>query len=324
MKICHFLLSNTFAGIEQHVKELAKIQSNHHEVSILCNKELSSFYKDFNVIILKNSHRRSLLGAYAIYNLLRSNQFDIVHSHGSKTTYKLAIVKNIFKFNFVATIHGMKTKTKIYNKADYVIGGSKKIISDIKINNTIIYNWYRSSSYVKQSSDYALAVGRLEKVKGFDLLIKAWEKIESPLLIVGSGKEREHLTNLIQELDLTHKITILDWVSQEKLDEIYSKASVLVISSLREGGPRVALEALANNLPVLSTDVGHMNVIIPNELLAQPNDLTSLENLLQTYVDNIETINQSAIFKFVREEFSLEKQSLKVIQVYDGLLKRSL
>jgi len=108
------------------------------------------------------------------------------------------------------------------------------------------------------------------------------------------------------------------------LDEIYSKASVLVISSLREGGPRVALEALANNLPVLSTDVGHMNVIIPNELLAQPNDLTSLENLLQTYVDSIETINQSAIFKFVREEFSLEKQSLKVIQVYDGLLKRSL
>ena len=67
-----------------------------------------------------------------------------------------------------------------------------------------------------------------------------------------------------------------------------------------------------------------MNVIIPNELLAQPNDLTSLENLLQTYVDSIETINQSAIFKFVREEFSLEKQSLKVIQVYDGLLKRSL
>ena len=100
-------------------------------------------------------------------------------------------------------------------------------------------------------------------------------------------------------------ITIKDWVNQEKLYELYSQATLLVISSRSEGGPRVALEALANDLPVLSTDVGHMNIILPKELLASANDLDSLQLLLESYVENIGHFNQSAICDHVREEFSL-------------------
>jgi glycosyltransferase involved in cell wall biosynthesis len=99
---------------------------------------------------------------------------------------------------------------------------------------------------------------------------------------------------------------------------------LLVISSRSEGGPRVALEALANDLPVLSTDVGHMNIILPKELLARANDLESLQHLLETYVENISQFNQSAIFNYVREEFSLEKQSSKVMKIYYDCSKSDL
>ena len=190
--------------------------------------------------------------------------------------------------------------------------------------NTVIHNWYQLSKYQKVNGKSAVAVGRLEKVKGFDLLIKSWINIKTPLLIIGSGSEKEFLQNLIDSLNLSHVITIKDWVKQEELYEIYSRAILLVISSRSEGGPRVALEALANDLPVLSTDVGHMNIILPKELLARANDLESLQHLLETYVENISQFNQSAIFNYVREEFSIEKQSSKVMKIYYDCSKSDL
>ena len=67
-----------------------------------------------------------------------------------------------------------------------------------------------------------------------------------------------------------------------------------------------------------------MNIILPKELLASANDLKSLQLLLETYVENIDQFNQSAIFDHVREEFSLEKQSNKVMKIYDDFSRSDL
>ena len=322
MKICHYLSSSTFAGIEQHVAELAASQQTTHDVTILCDKAIGKHYKDFNVIDIKNSTRRSLLGAFRIYKILKLNKFDIIHAHASKPVFILSVVKYFLKFKFIASIHGVKYNNKIFNYADYVIGGNKKLLNGIQSPNSVIHNWYQLSSAEKHKGIHALAVGRLEKVKGFDLLIKSWINIKTPLLIVGSGKEKESLVALIKELNLSNKISITNWVEQEELFKLYARSNVLIISSKSEGGPRVALEALANNLPVLSTDVGHMNLILPQEILAEPDNLESLQSLMESYVDNISNLNQESIFEFVKQEFSLEKQADKVMKVYLSVLNK--
>ncbi|MDC0873323.1 glycosyltransferase [Gammaproteobacteria bacterium] len=324
MKICHYLSSSRYAGVEQHVAELATIQNIKHEVTIICNKEIADNYKEFNVIEIKNFSRRSLAGIYKIFKILKASNFDIVHAHASKPTSVLKIIRYFLEFNFIASIHGVKKNVSVFNHADFVIGGSKVALNGVTKPNTVIHNWYQLSKFQKVNGSYAIAVGRLEKVKGFDLLIKSWINIKTPLLIVGSGSENKFLQNLIDSLNLSDVITIKDWVNQEKLYELYSQATLLVISSRSEGGPRVALEALANDLPVLSTDVGHMNIILPKELLASANDLESLQLLLETYVENIGHFNQSAICDHVREEFSLEKQSNKVMKIYDDFSRSDL
>jgi len=324
MKICHYLSSSRYAGVEQHVAELATIQNIKHEVTIICNKEIADNYKEFNVIEIKNFSRRSLAGIYKIFKILKASNFDIVHAHASKPTSVLKIIRYFLEFNFIASIHGVKKNVSVFNHADFVIGGSKVALNGVTKPNTVIHNWYQLSKFQKVNGSYAIAVGRLEKVKGFDLLIKSWINIKTPLLIVGSGSEKKFLQNLIDSLNLSDVITIKDWVNQEKLYELYSQATLLVISSRSEGGPRVALEALANDLPVLSTDVGHMNIILPKELLASANDLESLQLLLETYVENINQFNQSAICDHVREEFSLEKQSNKVMKIYNAFSRRDL
>jgi len=322
MKICHVISGNTFAGIEQYVAELSQSLESKHEVSLICNEEIASNFKHCKVIPIKKRSRRSFLAIYTIYKILRSNDFDIVNTHGSNPTYIVSILKKMMNINFVATIHGIKSNVNVFNKADLVIGGERSLV-DINTRTRIIHNWYNYSSDSKAEGSQAIAVGRLEDVKGFDLLIKAWVNIATPLVIIGSGPQKDFLNNLINTLNLSKSVSIKEWIDQDKLMQEYAKAKVMIISSRREGGPRVGLEALANNLPVLSTDVGHMNKILPSELLAKPNDLDSLKLLLENTVDNIDLLNQSAIFEFVKEEFSLESQKNKTISAYEDCLRSS-
>ncbi|MFL2700650.1 MAG: glycosyltransferase family 4 protein [Gammaproteobacteria bacterium] len=322
MKVVHLVLSESFAGIEQHVDELLSNNLLNNPI-LICNESIAkNFNNNIKIFEFKNIGRRSLYGKYKLKKLIKSINPDIVHTHGSKTTSLISSINN-GSYKHIATIHGIKKNKKVYEKADYVIGVSKKSIENIKNDNKVISNWWypKLTKLKSKGHKYALAVGRLEKVKGYDLLISSWKKINMDLVIVGSGKEKQNLENLINNSDLSSKIKILDNVQRDELMKFYSDAKLLVVSSRNEGGPRVALEALYLEIPVLSTDVGHMRSILPDELLAVPDDEESLKELLEKYVDNIEILNQEAIFEYVTNEYSIDEKIKQIKDVYSYLLK---
>ena len=321
MKVIHFVLSDSFAGIEQHVDELLSNNSIGDSI-LICNESISeNFNNNITIYKIKNISRHSLFGKYKLNKLLKKINPDIVHTHGSKTSSIIASI-NKNRYKHVATVHGIKKNKKIYEKADFVIGVSKKSIEGINNNSKVISNWWypKLTKFNTSKNDFALAVGRLEKVKGFDLLISSWVNIKSNLIIVGSGKEKQKLINLINKLNLNKKIKIIENVKRDELVNYYRDASVVIVSSRDEGGPRVALEALYLEVPVLSTNVGHMDSILPQELLAKKNDQESLQKLMETYVDDIGLINQNAIFKFITEEFSVQDKILQTHEVYESLI----
>ncbi len=321
MKVVHLVLSEDFAGIEQHVDELL---SNFKDLSItlICSRSIAShFNQNISIHEIDNMGRRSLFKKYKLKRLLKTINPDIVHTHGSKTASVISSInKGLFKH--VATVHGVKKNKSVYEAADYVIGVSDHVLDGIRTKSKVITNWWfpELKKLSSKQNKYALAVGRLEKVKGFDLLISSWVNIETNLMIVGSGKEKKNLLKLIGKYNLDKKIKIIDGVNRSQLEDIYSDASMLIVSSRNEGGPRVALEALYLEIPVLSTNVGHMNKIFPNELLAQRDNQLSLQELLEEYVDNIEILNQSAIFKYIEEEFSVKAKVSEINEVYKSLL----
>ena len=321
MKIVHLVLSKSFAGIEQHVDEL--LANNLLEKPILiCNNSIAEdFDKNITIYKIKNIGRRSIFGKNKLRKLLKNINPDIVHTHGSKTTSIISSINNN-NYKHIATVHGIKKNKSIYERADFVIGVSQRAIEDIKSPSKIISNWWhpKLKKFKTNTKKYALAIGRLERVKGFDLLIESWANIQTNLVIVGSGKEKRNLVNLINEKKLSNKITIIDSVNRNELLTFYNEAALLIISSRDEGGPRVALEALYLEIPVLSTDVGHMDLILPRELLAKKGDQESLQKLLETYVDDIDLLNQDAIFEFITNEFSIEEKINKLHEVYTSLL----
>ena len=62
-----------------------------------------------------------------------------------------------------------------------------------------------------------------------------------------------------------------------------------------------------------------MSNILPNELLAKKNDKESLKELLEAHVDNIELMNQDAIFEYITNDYSIEKKVLEVNRCYEDL-----
>ena len=321
MKIAHLVLSNVYAGIEQHVNELILEQHKECEVILICNTEIEDQFDSPNIISIKNFSRKSPLGLLKLFLLIKKMGLDLIHTHGSKTSSIINLIRKFIKIKHVATAHGIKKKTSPFLRADRLIAVSSKIQNSIQRDSIKINNWWSPilPSNIDRKSNYVIAIGRLEKVKGFDLLIESWKNISSNLIIIGSGKEHSYLTQLIINLGLDDRIQIINEVSQKKLIEYYQQASMLVISSRNEGGPRVALEALYLKIPVISTDVGHMNEILPNELLAEPNNLVSLTDLVERFVDN-SNYNQESIYQYVAEEFSLTVATRQTMDVYKELL----
>ena len=135
----------------------------------------------------------------------------------------------------------------------------------------------------KLQNKVVLAVGRLDYIKGFDLLLKAWaivckETNDWILNIVGGGEEEVKLKQLAAELDITSRVIF--WGQQKNVDQFYRKASIYCLSSRNEGFPMVLLEAQSYGLPIVSfdCDTGPSELIMHgiNGYLAIPNSIPSL------------------------------------------------
>ena len=324
MRICHFLSSDTFAGIEQYVDEISNEQSHNHQVIIVTNK---SILKKFNNNVSKTHFsslgRNSPLGLLRLFFLIKEISPDIIHTHATKPTYMINKIKSFFNVKHVATIHGVKKNLDEFNKADFITVGNETYLDKLKNKNKlVISNWALDPiSYDSGSrKEYFLAIGRLVKEKGFDILINAWKDIDEKLIILGSGRLKKNLLKQIKDTSQENKIFIEESVSKNQIDEFYSRARMLIISSRREGGPRVALEALLRGIKVISTRVGHMPDIMDEEYLCNPDSIEDLSELIKNSIDQISTIDQSAAFEKVRTDFTFAKANNSMLTVYSSLL----
>ncbi|NVO56387.1 glycosyltransferase family 4 protein [Rhodobacteraceae bacterium B1Z28] len=128
-----------------------------------------------------------------------------------------------------------------------------------------------------------VAVGRLDRQKGFDLLLAAMPRIlkgnpDAKLTIFGEGPEREALEAMRKQLKLTDVVSLPG--SSPVPGAWMDGADILVFPSRYEGFPNVLAEATVTGLPVVSFDCpyGPRELIRPEEngLLVPPEDVEAL------------------------------------------------
>ncbi|VAX11607.1 Glycosyl transferase, group 1 [hydrothermal vent metagenome] len=145
-----------------------------------------------------------------------------------------------------------------------------------------------------------IAVGRLSKQKGFDLLIRTFAKVREKhkvkLLILGEGEERAELEHLSAELGLSDYVSMPGFVSNPYT---YIKRSFLyVMSSNFEGFPVVLLEVMACGTPIISTNcTSGPDEILEDRItgiLVQVGDIEALNNAICNLLNDPEYAKQLA------------------------------
>jgi glycosyltransferase involved in cell wall biosynthesis len=140
---------------------------------------------------------------------------------------------------------------------------AEKIRSYYGRDSLVVYPPVETQVFYPESmaprKEYYLMVGRLLYYKGFDLGIKAFNKLKKPLKIVGSGPEISKL----RELADPNYIEFIPFVGDEELRQIYSDAKALVFPQIEDFG-LVAAEALSCGAPVIAYNQGGGREIVVN------------------------------------------------------------
>ena len=321
MKIAHLVSSQIFAGIEQHVYELSSFMSDVSDQVIICDESIHHHMGRMKTQSLDIGSRYSPLNTYKLIKFLNQNNVSILHCHGAKASTIGKGVKMFSNIKVVSTIHGHKKNNNAFTNLDAVIGVNKLLIENIP-KGTYIPNWFNPSHAGERSSRTGpiIAIGRLEPVKGFNQLIKSWINIQEDLEIIGSGPEEKNLHQLIHDLNLSDRIKIVTNCDYSSIEEKYKTTSGLIVSSHREGGPRVVLEAINHEIPVLGSKVGIIPDLIPSECLSEPGNQESLQALLEEMVPLLAQLNMEGIKAALIENYSITSAAKKTKEIYEALL----
>lgn len=306
IKVVFILPSMTLGGAEKVISILLKYLSREkfEVVLILIKKEgvfLDEVVDDIKIVDLGYSKIR-----YSLFKIIKSTwqiKPDIVFS----TLGYLNLFIMLFKFCFPTNIKFIARESNIpsrinndekhtclfnflykrlYPQLDKIICQSKDMRKDLITNYTIsdkkikiinnpvdfskINNVVRHgiNPFLNKEKINLLAVGRLEYQKGFDLLIKAFFRLDSGrfhLTIVGEGSEKESLLKLSKILEVSDSITFTGFQKNPYMWMKY--ADIFILSSRYEGFPNAVLESMACGTPVVAFECpGGINEIVINEL----------------------------------------------------------
>ena len=129
-----------------------------------------------------------------------------------------------------------------------------------------------------------VAVGRLDKIKGFDLLIRAASelKFDFELKIYGQGGERQNLQNLIDSLNLQDRVQLCGFC--DDVAAALNASHLHVISSRKEGFPVILIEGIFYSPVLISTRAGGISEILSEEFLCEAADLgAKIDEIYRTY-----------------------------------------
>lgn len=183
------------------------------------------------------------------------------------------------------------------------------LIKDLGLKNPILsvscgvdlnqFNPKNSGSYLRKrykissKKPVMLFVGRLDKEKNIDVVIKAFAKvlpvIPSHLVIAGKGKERINLANLAKSLGLNQNITFTGFVPGKDLPSLYRMADLFIIASIAELQSIATLEAMASGLPVIAARVMALPELVQegkNGYLFEEGDVNTLADRMSRILNN--------------------------------------
>lgn len=293
--------------------------------------------------------------ASKMVDVVKYEKLDLLHVHYAIPHASAAVLaKQILKTEgieipIVTTLHGTDITlvgkdpsyepvvTYSINQSDGVTAVSGDLRKDtlkhfnITREIRVIPNFIDLEKFKKQRKDHfktaicpngeklIVHTSNFRKVKRVDDVVRVFEKlvdtIPTKLLLVGDGPERAHIENLCRELNIYDDVRFLGKL--EAVEEVLSVADLFVMPSEKESFGLAALEAMACEVPLISSNVGGIPELNIHGVTGFTSNVGDVEEMTKNALhvlsnDNLATFKANALAR--AKEFDIAK----ILPIYEA------
>lgn len=297
-------------------KNLTKYLKNNPEIDIIhCNTPIGGFIgrlvgKKFNKKIIYTAHGFHFYKGASFFN-----KFFIksVEKYLAKHTDVLITIN---EEDYQAA---QKLRLKPNGKVFKISGVGINLQNYININSQKLLT--RQDLFLSDNDFICICAGYLNSNKNFKTVIKAIYECNDPsiqLLICGIGSKLQSLKKLSKKLGIEKQIHFLGY--RKDIKELMQISNCAIIPSLREGLPRITMEAMASNLPCIVSDIrGNRDLIVQNKggYLIHPKDVNSLASSILKLKENLLICKQMGEYNKEKiREFDIDKVKFQLTEIF--------
>ena len=344
-----------YGGIETLSKNICDFFfKKKNKIEVICfskKKTYLSKSNNYNVYFFKtflNLFSTPISISIILFILKNYKRYDCIHIHTPNPSIELILnflpIKKLI-ISWGSDIINQKILKFFFNPIQFfLLKKSKKIIclsnnylnysQDLKnfkkkivIIPPIIKKLPYKKKFKNNNKINILMVGRLVDYKGYDIAIETLSLLPKNynLNIIGSGKNKKKLLNLIKNLKLNKKIKLLDKANDQVKEKYLKKSSLFLMCSTRraESFGISILEAISNSLPLIISRVkgSGMNDMIINKFNGYKFDNFSSEDCAKKIIKLCESKKRLNLFsknslKLFNQKFNRKKIESNLERIY--------
>ncbi len=289
-------------------------------------------------------------------------RYDIIHCHFGYNALEMVFLKDLLDIKLVCTFHGSDISKslkqsgqdkyrELFKKADFILTVSEYFRERLAAlgcpENKIKIHYCGVDTgkfyFVRRDFNFdqnirILSVGRLVEKKGMEYAIESIAYLlKDPnfknltYTIIGDGKQKDILEDLVRDKGLTQNIQFLRSQNQNDVirklleSDIFLLPCVTAQDGDQEGMPVAIKEAMAVGVPVMSTYHAGIPEIIEdkiNGLLAPERDVDALTKNMQYLIEHPHICQRLTMNarKKIEEHFDVKKLNIRLVELYKDLI----
>ncbi len=361
VKILHINAGLEEGGGKSHILSLLNnFSSQKVELLTLEEGEMAkeAREKGIPVIVLRQAGRYDLSILKKLKKIIKNGKYDIIHTHGARANFIVFLIHKSISPKWITTVHSDPTKDffdrglkgKVFGQLNLmslshtdgiivVTESLKKKLSELSISSEKIYVIYNGIDFTyskhmeshKNDKFTLTIIARLHPIKGHRLLLDSLKK-ESftcyELNIIGGGELLTELKSLVIKNPLKGRVKFWGPLKKEKIESILDETDLTLLTSYSEGFPLTLLESARQKVPFISTNVGDIKKLIPNDSygwLVETNNSNeirlALEEAYNEWEQGILYKKGEKVFQLAATQYSLKNMVEKTEDVYACVVK---
>ncbi|MBU0731985.1 glycosyltransferase family 4 protein [Patescibacteria group bacterium] len=339
-KIVHIISHLKVGGAQRLLLDLVKNIPN-SKVLALAGGAMAEDFPEVEVI--RTSNKLFPKKIKDIKKYLEKEEANIIHTHLWHADFMGGTAAAQMHLPWIATEHSINwgvegklkhsAKKQFIKKADMLVAISNQVkqylIKDFNIPKEKIFtiyngvdtNIFKFTDFPDNERPVIACVGRLDHIKGQDLLLRALAGIESEYkcLIVGDGGEKKKLEAQAIEFGIRKKVEFLG--SRKDVADIFGKADFSVVPSRQEGLGLAAIESSLVGRPVIGFNVGGLGEVIQDGrtgFLVPAESVGAMQEKIEILI-NDQTMRREmgeTAYAYAKEKFSLQKMIASYKELY--------